>query len=138
MNAPRLSIGNAAKDSPDARGQSHVRRHLFGHSPIVCMFMGPEHLDCLIHLDTDDLANVYRWRLQQEHALHRARNQGMTDAEVVAFVQGYMPAYELYLDTLRTGIFHALPGEPQDRKGQVRVVSRPGSPGGRDEAGMPQ
>jgi D-glycerate 3-kinase len=28
------------------------------------------------------------------------KNQGMTDDEVVKFVKGYMPAYELYLDQL--------------------------------------
>jgi D-glycerate 3-kinase len=33
------------------------------------VFMGPQHLDCLVHLDTDDLVNVYEWRIQQEHAL---------------------------------------------------------------------
>jgi D-glycerate 3-kinase len=28
------------------------------------MFMGPRHFDYLIHLDTDDLINVYEWRIQ--------------------------------------------------------------------------
>ncbi|RAK71687.1 TDA10 family protein [Aspergillus fijiensis CBS 313.89] len=86
------------------------------------MFMGPHHLDFLVHLDTDDLANVYRWRMQQEHALRRVKNQGMTDEEVVAFVQGYMPAYELYLDQVREGIFRGLSEEERARKGQARVV----------------
>ncbi|RAL10701.1 TDA10 family protein [Aspergillus homomorphus CBS 101889] len=86
------------------------------------MFMGPQHLDFLVHLDTDDLANVYRWRMQQEHALHLAKNQGMTDEEVVAFVKGYMPAYELYLDSVRSGIFRPLSEEQRAHKGQARVI----------------
>ncbi|PWY90365.1 D-glycerate 3-kinase-like protein [Aspergillus sclerotioniger CBS 115572] len=86
------------------------------------LFLGPRHLDFLLHLDTDDLANVYRWRLQQEHALLQAKNEGMTDDEVLAFVKGYMPAYELYLDSVRTGIFKSLLAEEQARKGQLRVI----------------
>ena len=86
------------------------------------LFLGPRHLDFLFHLDTDDLANVYRWRLQQEHALHRTKKKGMTDEEVLAFVKGYMPAYELYLDSVRAGIFNSLSAEEQARKGQLRVI----------------
>ncbi|KAF2690899.1 P-loop containing nucleoside triphosphate hydrolase protein [Lentithecium fluviatile CBS 122367] len=78
-------------------------------------FMGPQHFDFMIHIDTDDLLNVYRWRLEQEHKLIAAKGTGMKDEEVRAFVDGYMPGYELYLDRLRVGFF--------DEKGkQVRVV----------------
>lgn len=84
------------------------------------LFMGPRHFDFLVHLDTDDLANVYEWRIQQEHALRMRTNSGMTDEEVIGFVKGYMPAYELYLDQLRRGFF------PLDQffsnKGQLRVI----------------
>lgn len=68
-------------------------------------FTGLQHLDYLLHLDTNDLDNVYRWRIQQEHALRQKRGTGMSDDEVSRFVQGYMPAYELYLDQLRLGFF---------------------------------
>lgn len=44
--------------------------------------MGPRHFDYLFHLDTDDLVNVYEWRVQQEHALWRMKNQGMTDTRL--------------------------------------------------------
>ncbi|OOQ91652.1 hypothetical protein PEBR_08952 [Penicillium brasilianum] len=84
------------------------------------LFMGPQHLDYLIHLDTDDLVNVYEWRIQQEHALWQAKNQGMTDDEVVNFVRGYMPAYELYLGQLRSGFFR--PHESCKGKGQLSVI----------------
>lgn len=83
------------------------------------LFMGPQHLDFLVHLDTNDLVNVYQWRMQQEHALRQRTNESMTDEEVIQFVKGYMPAYELYLDQLRRGFFDkSLGGE----KGQLRVV----------------
>lgn len=82
-------------------------------------FMGPRDLDFLVHLDTNDLVNVYRWRIQQEHALRKIKNEGMTDEQVVDFVRGYMPAYELYLDQLRDGFFGL---DTTARKGQLRVV----------------
>ncbi|KAJ5624498.1 hypothetical protein N7510_000807 [Penicillium lagena] len=82
-------------------------------------FMGPRHLDFLVHLDTNDLVNVYQWRIQQEHALREIKNEGMTDEQVVDFVRGYMPAYELYLDQLRDGFFGL---DTMPKKGQLRVV----------------
>ncbi|KAF2004061.1 P-loop containing nucleoside triphosphate hydrolase protein [Amniculicola lignicola CBS 123094] len=80
------------------------------------VFMGPQHFDFLIHIDTEDLQNVYTWRLQQEHALIRAKGSGMADAEVSAFIDLYMPGYLLYLDGLREGLF----GEEKEK--QVRIV----------------
>ncbi|CAI7677633.1 unnamed protein product [Penicillium manginii] len=84
------------------------------------LFMGPRHFDFLVHLDTDDLVNVYEWRVQQEHALRARTNSGMTDEEVVNFVKGYMSAYELYLDQLRRGFFQL--DESCSDRGQLRVV----------------
>jgi D-glycerate 3-kinase len=80
------------------------------------VFMGPRYFDFMIHIDTDDLRNVYTWRLEQEHKLIAAKGTGMKDEEVRAFIDGYMPGYELYLDGLRTGFFGADTGK------QVRVV----------------
>jgi D-glycerate 3-kinase len=57
--------------------------------------------DSLVQLDAQDLAFVYDWRLQQEHQLIHERGSGMTDLQVREFVDGYMPAYELYLEHLR-------------------------------------
>ncbi|KAH7386274.1 P-loop containing nucleoside triphosphate hydrolase protein [Cadophora sp. MPI-SDFR-AT-0126] len=82
-------------------------------------FMGPQNFDFLAHLDTDDLANVYIWRTQQEHALLERKGSGMTDEQVVKFVQVYMPAYELYLDGLREGFFS---GEQDTAKKHLRLV----------------
>lgn len=56
-----------------------------------------ESLDTVgIKFATDDTNNVYRWRLQQEHAMLASQGEGMTDAQVKAFVDRYMPCYELY------------------------------------------
>jgi D-glycerate 3-kinase len=82
-------------------------------------FMGPRHFDAFIHLDTEDLRNVYRWRLQQEHALIGVKGQGMSDDGVVAFVRGYMPSYELYLDQLRRGFFE---GDEKGGKLHLRII----------------
>ncbi|KAF2728894.1 P-loop containing nucleoside triphosphate hydrolase protein [Polyplosphaeria fusca] len=79
-------------------------------------FMGPQHIDFLIHIDTNDLKNVYRWRLQQEHAMIEEKGTGMTDDQVVSFIRGYMPSYELYLDGLRDGFY------PSNDQRQARVV----------------
>ncbi|ODQ65397.1 P-loop containing nucleoside triphosphate hydrolase protein [Nadsonia fulvescens var. elongata DSM 6958] len=59
-------------------------------------------LDCFLQLDTQNINNVYKWRLQQEHQLIRQKGSGLTDDQVVNFINGYMPAYELYLPRLRS------------------------------------
>jgi D-glycerate 3-kinase len=62
-------------------------------------------LDAMIHIDAEDTSYVYKWRLQQEAAMREQKGRGMSDEEVVNFVDGYYPAYELYTDGLRNGIF---------------------------------
>ena len=78
-------------------------------------FMGPQHFDFFVHIDTSDLHNVYVWRLEQEHKMIASRGSGMSDEQVKAFIDGYMPSYEIYLDTLRQGLF-------QEKGRMVRVV----------------
>lgn len=51
---------------------------------------------CFVFLETRDLNYVYKWRLEQEHALIAECGRGMTDGEVFQFVDRYMPAYEIY------------------------------------------
>ncbi|KAL8833004.1 MAG: hypothetical protein Q9170_004583 [Blastenia crenularia] len=45
-------------------------------------------LDALIHLDAEDPLYVYDWRLEQEIGLRQVKGSGMTDAEVINFVNG--------------------------------------------------
>lgn len=73
------------------------------------------YFDIFIHLSPADPHQVYAWRLQQEHHMKATRGvQGLSDEQVRAFVDTYMPAYELYLPRLdRVGFFgQGLHGEP--------------------------
>jgi D-glycerate 3-kinase len=84
--------------------------------------------DAFISVDAEDTQYVYDWRTQQETALRRDRGTGMTDDEVVRFVDAYYPAYELYTDKLRAGIFSDRPGcqlrlvVDKNRKVQKNVI----------------
>ena len=76
--------------------------------------------DCFnafIHIDAEDTGYVYDWRLQQEAALRREKGMGMTDEQVVRFVDGYYPAYELFTNNLREGVF----GEGEKGR-QLRLI----------------
>jgi D-glycerate 3-kinase len=78
-------------------------------------------LDAFIHVDAEETSYVYAWRLEQEVALRKAKGveNAMTDEQVRSFVDGYYPAYELYTDSLRKGVFHDVP----EKKGaQLRLV----------------
>ena len=83
--------------------------------------------------DAAETGYVYDWRLQQEAALRATRGTGMTDEQVVDFVNGcefFMlfliysttnyhpdyPAYELYTEVLRKGLY------PQQQGKQLRLV----------------
>lgn len=56
--------------------------------------------DLFVCIKTENINNVYRWRLQQEHTLIKKKGSGMTDMEVETFVDRYMPVYYLYYDGL--------------------------------------
>ncbi|RVX65769.1 hypothetical protein B0A52_10375 [Exophiala mesophila] len=79
-------------------------------------------LDAFVHIDAADPQYVYQWRLQQEAGLRAAKGSGMTDDEVKHFVDGYYPAYELYTDTLRSGVFRGIMQDPDWRGKQLRLV----------------
>ncbi|KAL2207081.1 P-loop containing nucleoside triphosphate hydrolase protein [Sarocladium strictum] len=85
-------------------------------------FMGPQMFDVFIHLDTEDLRTVYDWRLGQEAALWKSKGTGMTDKQVIDFVRGYMPAYELYLSRLSAGHFFTQTGNGGKDKIHIRIV----------------
>lgn len=60
--------------------------------------------DVMIQLAAKDISYVYDWRLQQEHGLIQMRRSGMTDDQVKLFVDMYMPAYAMWLDTIQAQI----------------------------------
>ena len=116
--AERHSLAKAGKLTVNTPA-NHQLPHLFEVNENLkryCdAFMGPQHFDFFIHIDTDDLRNVYTWRLQQEHKMIEVKGSGMSDEQVRAFIDGYMPSYEIYLERLRGGLF-------DDKGRMVRVV----------------
>ena len=76
-------------------------------------------LDAFIHIDAEEMGYVYAWRQEQEAALRREKGVGMSVEEVERFVDGYYPAYELFTDKLRQGLFKGR----EDGKGrQLRLI----------------
>ncbi|PNP52248.1 hypothetical protein THARTR1_07457 [Trichoderma harzianum] len=75
--------------------------------------------DAFLHIDSENTEYVYDWRLEQEEHLRLTRgnpNAGMTREQVIRFVDAYYPAYELYSEGLRNGLFSDKPGA------QLRMV----------------
>ena len=64
-------------------------------------------------LDAERCCNTRRWRLQAEVAMRAKGKPGMTDEQVAAFVDRYMPAYRAYL----TGLYEK--GPTTGKKGLV-------------------
>ncbi|GJJ76223.1 D-glycerate 3-kinase [Entomortierella parvispora] len=60
------------------------------------------YLDIFVHLSAPNLEAVFKWRAEQEQELWAARGTGMTEEQVKEFVSRFMPAYELYLERLKT------------------------------------
>ncbi|KAL8243562.1 hypothetical protein R6Q59_009820 [Mikania micrantha] len=80
-----------------------------------------DQLDAFILIDAADTYYVYKWRLQQEEGLWAKKGSGMTSEQVINFVNGYYPAYELYTDTLREEVFKRS-GNESTEKGQLRLI----------------
>ena len=78
--------------------------------------------DIFIHIDALDTQYVYEWRREQEEVLRREKGMGMTDEQVKTFVDGYYPAYELFLEGVRQGIFRKDGAEEEWKGKQLRLV----------------
>ncbi|KAI5283743.1 hypothetical protein KEM52_003242 [Ascosphaera acerosa] len=90
-------------------------------------------LDALIHLDAADTRFVYPWRRQQEAELRARSGAGMTEQQVDAFVDGYYPSYELYLDDLRKGVFRRRARDGDGNAGGNGNADGKEEDGGRDK-----
>lgn len=75
--------------------------------------------DAFIHIDAEETGFVYAWRQEQEEVLRREKGRGMSREEVERFVDGYYPAYELFTEKLREGLFAGLEG---GKGRQLRLV----------------
>lgn len=99
------SAVQARQQAPSTTLQKHrledlefVNEKLRGYDVMTDTF------DAFIHLDAEETAFVYEWRLEQEAALRREKGSGMTDEMVRRFVDGYYPAYEMYTEGVRAGV----------------------------------
>jgi D-glycerate 3-kinase len=63
-----------------------------------------DEFDAFIHIDAEETRWVYEWREEQEAVLRAKGEGGMSKEEVVRFVDGYFPAYELYVEGVRSGV----------------------------------
>ena len=89
-----------------------INDQLRGYNVITNLF------NAMIHIDAENTEYVYAWRLQQEREMIAAKGSGMSEEEVIKFVDGYYPAYELYTESLRNGIY----GKDQSNGRQLRVI----------------
>ncbi|KAH8681580.1 putative Uridine/cytidine kinase [Xylariales sp. PMI_506] len=107
--------------------------HLPEHLQFVNVRLGQydaitELFDAFIHLDAENTEYVYDWRLEQEVKLRQDKGTGMTDEQVVKFVDAYYPAYELFSDKLRQGVLAGKSGcqlrlvVGKDRKVKQKIV----------------
>ncbi|KAH7328070.1 putative Uridine/cytidine kinase [Stachybotrys elegans] len=122
----------ARREAPSRTLNKHPPEHLLLINDKLRQYDALTDLfDAFIHIDAQDLEYVYGWRQQQEEHLRIEKgdpNAGMTPDQVVHFVDGYFPAYELFTDGVRQGIFKDRPGAQlrmvvgQDRK--VKQVVR--------------
>ncbi|KAI0428095.1 putative Uridine/cytidine kinase [Xylaria sp. FL1042] len=93
-NAPSRTL-----KSHDPRHLQFINEKLGAYDAITNVF------DAFIHVDAEETEWVYDWRLEQEAMLRAQRGTGMSDEQVVRFVDAYYPAYELFTDKLRSGVF---------------------------------
>lgn len=99
------SAAGKASKTPSTLAKHRLEDLLFVNEKLRGYDIMTNCFDAFIHIDAEETGYVYDWRLQQEAALRRDKGTGMTDKQVVKFVGGYYPAYELFTDSLREGVF---------------------------------
>lgn len=101
MDTQQLRLRYLAADYETAVMKRHSLYHLeYINEKLKAYEQIWSYFDYFIGLRTDEIKNVYQWRLEQEHTLKKLRQHktGMSDDEVKAFVDRYMPVYEMYYD----------------------------------------
>jgi D-glycerate 3-kinase len=108
-------------ENPDSTLSKHKLEHLlFVNEKLREYDVMTDTFDAFIHIDAAETKFVYKWRLEQEAALRRDKGTGMSDAQVVKFVDGYYPAYELFTEGVKSGVFK---GKGKKAQGaQLRLV----------------
>ncbi len=75
-----------------------------------------QRLDVLLHLTVDDPQTVAGWRIDAEERVRQAGRPAMSEAEVAAYVELFLPAYRVYPQALT-----ARPPVPRDRYWRVEL-----------------
>ncbi|KFY25249.1 hypothetical protein V493_04741 [Pseudogymnoascus sp. VKM F-4281 (FW-2241)] len=117
-----ISKREASRSNPDSTlWKNRLEDLLFVNNKLREYDVMTDMLDAFIHLDASETAFVYAWRREQEEALRRVRGveNAMTDEQVVKFVDGYYPAYELFTENLRKGVFG---GDAAKKGSQLRLI----------------
>lgn len=99
--------------APSRTLQTHKLEHLlFVNEKLTAYDVITDLFDAFIHIDAENTEYVYEWRQEQEDVLRfeRGPDAAMTEEQVTLFVDGYYPAYELFADGVRRGIFTGTEG----------------------------
>lgn len=87
----------------DSNRERVFHKHQLGHLEQINEMLEKylslwSYFDYFVCLETTSLKNIYEWRLQQEESLRKSRKDtsGMTDDQVIKFVDKFMPLYELF------------------------------------------
>lgn len=107
--SPSLVI-EKQKEKAETLGRHRLEDLLFVNERLGEYEVLNESFDALVHIDAEETGFVYAWRQEQEEALRREKGAGMSREEVVRFVDGYFPAYELFTEQLREGLFKGVEG----------------------------
>ena len=94
----------ALSDSNSALPRHKLEHLLFVNERLKEYDIMTDTFDAFIHIDAQETGYVYKWRSEQEAALRRDKGTGMSDEQVVKFVNGYYPAYELFTEGVRRGV----------------------------------
>ncbi|KAI5463215.1 P-loop containing nucleoside triphosphate hydrolase protein [Mariannaea sp. PMI_226] len=115
-----LEAIEARQNGPNRTLKMHKLEHLLFVNEKLAEYDSLTNLfNAFIQVDAEDIGYVYGWRLEQEDHLREERGDpdaGMSSEQVVKFVDGYYPAYELYTDGLRKGVIRDRPDH------QLRMV----------------
>lgn len=91
--------------APSLTLKKHKLQHLqFVNEKLKDYDVLTNEFDAFIHIDAAETEWVYEWREEQEAVLRAEGKGGMSKEEVVWFVDGYFPAYELYVEGVRAGV----------------------------------
>lgn len=122
----------AKRDGPSRTLQKHSVEHLrLVNEKLKAYDSITDLFDVFIHIDAEDTQYVYDWRWEQEEYMRAQRGDptiGMNKEQVVRFVDGYYPAYELFTDGVRAGVIAAQKGKQlslivgKDRKVRTKTV----------------